>query len=249
MTPNQLYMNKLGLWEPIITAKMNRGHDLEGSARSLAMEMLQCDLSPLCVEHDKRPWQSASLDGIDHRHTFILEIKTGGEAALERAKSGKIPDYHRCQIQHQLEVSGLDHCVYFFYDGVNGYPIDIYRDTRYINQLNEAEEKFWDNLQNFVPPPLNTKDYEEHETEERKNLAHQWLEISERLNRDEKLEKELREKLINEAGERNTVGAGVKILMMGRAGSVDYKAIPELKGVDLDKYRKGAVKFFRITKA
>ncbi|OGT44262.1 MAG: hypothetical protein A3F13_02530 [Gammaproteobacteria bacterium RIFCSPHIGHO2_12_FULL_40_19] len=248
MTPNQLYLNKLGLWEPKITSRMNRGHELEGAARSLAMEMLQCDLNPLCVEHDKRPWQSASLDGIDRKHTFIVEIKTGGAAALERAKNGVIPDYHVCQIQHQLEVSGLDHCVYFFYDGKNGYPIDVYRDTRYINQLNEAEEQFWDNLQNFVPPPLNQKDYEEHETAERLRLAREWLEVSERLNRDEKLEKELREKLITDAGERNTVGGGVKILMMGRAGSVDYRAVPELKGVNLDKYRKEAVKFFRVTK-
>jgi predicted phage-related endonuclease len=189
------------------------------------------------------------LDGIDPDHSFIVEIKTGGSAALERAKNGKIPDYHFCQIQHQLEVSGLDRCVYFFFDGENGFPIDVYRDTKYINQLNEAEERFWDNLQDFVPPPLTNKDYESHETEERISLAKQWLEVSERLSRDEKLEKELREKLITEAGDRNTIGGGVKILMSGRAGSVDYKAIPELKGVDLDKYRKGAVKFFRVTKA
>lgn len=248
MTPNQLYMNKLGLWEPKTTALMNRGHELEGAARILAAQMLDTEFYPMCVEHDKRPWQSASLDGIDRKHTFILEIKTGGAAALERAKNGVIPDYHRCQMQHQLEVSGLDHCVYFFYDGVKGYPIDVYRDTRYINQLNEAEERFWDNLQDFVAPPLSGKDYEAHETQERLRLAQQWLEVSEQLNRDEKLEKELREKLITEAGERNTVGGGVKILMMGRAGSVDYKAVPELKGVDLDQYRKGAMKFFRVTK-
>lgn len=249
MTPNQLYLNKLGLWEPTVTSMMNRGQELEGAARNLAMEMLGVELNPLCVEHDKRSWQSASLDGIDPGHSFIVEIKTGGSAALERAKNGKIPDYHFCQIQHQLEVSGLDRCVYFFFDGENGFPIDVYRDTKYINQLNEAEEKFWDNLQDFVPPPLTNKDYESHETEERISLAKQWLEVSERLSRDEKLEKELREKLITEAGERNTIGGGVRILMSGRAGSVDYKAVPELKGVDLDKYRKGAVKFFRVTKA
>ena len=249
MTPNQLYLNKLGLWEPTITARMNRGHDLEGAARNLAMEMLGCELYPMCIEHDKRPWQSASLDGIDPAQSFIVEIKTGGLAALERAKNGIIPDYHYCQIQHQLEVSSLDRCVYFFFDGKDGYPIDVYRDTKYINTLVEAEERFWNNLQDFVPPALIGKDYDSHETQERISLAKEWLEVSERLSRDEKLEKDLREKLITEAGERNTVGGGVKILMSGRAGSVDYKAIPELNGVDLDKYRKGAVKFFRVTKS
>jgi putative phage-type endonuclease len=248
MTPNQLYLNKLGLWEPKINSKMTRGHELEDSARKLAMDMLGTELHPLCVEHDKRSWQAASLDGIDPKQSFIVEIKTGGAAALERAKAGIVPDYHQCQIQHQLEVSELDKCVYFFFDGINGYPIDIYRDTKYINQLNEAEQKFWDNLQDFVPPPLTGKDYEAHESEERIRLAREWLEVNERLTRDEKLEKQLREMLINEAGDRNTVGGGVKILMSGRAGSVDYKAIPEIKGVNLDKFRKEPVKFFRVTK-
>jgi putative phage-type endonuclease len=248
MTPNQLFMNKLGLWEPFVTARMNRGHELEGAARSLAMEMLQCKFSPLCIEHDKRPWQSASLDGIDPQHTFILEIKTGGAAALERAKKGVIPDYHYCQIQHQLEVSGLDRCVYFFYDGENGYPIDVKRDTRYINQLNEAEESFWERLLKFEAPPLLEKEIEPHETAERIRLGKEWREAKDQSDYWDRKEKEAREKLIIDAGERNTVGGGVKIVVTGRAGSIDYKAIPELRGRNLEEFRKDAVKFYRVSK-
>lgn len=33
-------------------------------------------------------------------------------------------------------------------------------------------------------------------------------------------------------------GCGISIMHSKRAGAVDYKAVPELKGVDLDKYRK-----------
>jgi len=248
MTPNQLYLNKLGLYEPQVTQRMSRGHELEGQARELCQDMLGFKLTPMCVEHDKRSWQAASLDGIDDKHSVIVEIKTGGDAALGRAKAGVIPDYHMCQIQHQLEVTGLDRCVYFFFDGKNGYPIDVYRDTRYITQLNDAEKRFWDNLQDFVPPGLTNKDYESHETEARIKLAQEWLEVNEQLTWLEKREKELKEALINEAGERNTIGGGVKILLSGRAGSIDYKAIPELTKVNLEEYRKPAVKFFRVTK-
>ncbi len=248
MTPNQLYLNKLGLYEPVQTKMMSRGQELEGNARQLCQDVLGVELRPLCVEHDKRSWQAASLDGVDDKHSIIVEIKTGGDAALERAKAGIIPDYHLCQIQHQLEVTGLDRCVYFFFDGKNGYPIDVYRDTKYITQLNEAEERFWRNLQDFVPPSLTNKDYETHESEARLKLAKEWLELNESLTTLEKREKELREALIADAGERNTIGGGIKILMLGRAGSVDYKAIPELKKVCLEDYRKPAVKFFRVTK-
>jgi len=248
MTANQLYLNKLGLYEPVQTKLMSRGHELEGAARWLAMDVLGFALKPLCVEHDKRSWQAASLDGIDDKHSVIVEIKTGGAAALERAKKGIIPDYHHCQIQHQLEVTGLDKCIYFFFDGENGYPIEVYRDTKYITYLNEAEERFWTNLQDFVPPPLCGKDYETHESEMRLKLAQEWLEVNGNLSVLEKREKELKEALIADAGERNTIGGGIKILMSGRAGSVDYKIIPELKKVNLEEYRKPAVKFFRITK-
>jgi len=248
MTPNQLYLNKLGLYEPVQTKMMSRGHELEGQARELCQDMLGVELRPMCVEHDKRSWQAASLDGIDDKHSVIVEIKTGGDAALERAKNGIIPDYHRCQIQHQLEVTGLDMCVYFFFDGKNGYPIDVYRDTKYITQLNEAEERFWKDLQDFVPPTLTSKDYEIDESEERIKIAKEWAENRSTLELLEGVDKRLRDKLIELSGERNTVGGGVKIQICGRAGNVDYKAIPELKRVNLEEYRKPAVKFFRVTK-
>lgn len=247
MTPNQLYLNKLGLYEPHVTSMMTRGHDLEGKARELCQDLLGCELKPMCVEHDKRPWQAASLDGINDQHSIIVEIKTGGDAALERAKKGIIPDYHRCQIQHQLEVTGLDRCVYFFFDGKTGYPIDVYRDTKYITQLNEAEEAFWDRLTSWSPPPENAREYEVFENERRQILADKWKEAKKQADYYGKLEKEYREELINDAGERSTIGCGVKILMSARAGNIDYKAIPQLKGIDLEEYRKSPIKLFRVT--
>src|SRR3990167_1257272 len=225
MSPSQLYLNKLGLWEPTVTARMNRGHELEGAARTLAMDMLGCELNPMCIEHDKRSWQSASLDGIDSARSFIVEIKTGGAAALERARNGVIPDYHYCQIQHQLEVSGLDRCVYLFFDGKDGYPIDVNRNTPYINQLNEAEELFWNRLLSFEAPPTLEKEFEIDETPKRIEIGGKWREAKDNLDYWEKLEKKYRDELITNAGDRNTVGGGVKILISARAGSIDYKSI------------------------
>lgn len=40
------------------------------------------------------------------------------------------------------------------------------------------------------------------------------------------------------AGEDSCYGAGVKHLWNIKAGNVEYKQIPELKGVDLDQYRR-----------
>lgn len=40
------------------------------------------------------------------------------------------------------------------------------------------------------------------------------------------------------AGEESCYGGGVKHLWNLKAGAVDYKAVPELRGVDLDQYRR-----------
>jgi hypothetical protein len=44
-------------------------------------------------------------------------------------------------------------------------------------------------------------------------------------------------------------GAGVKVTRFSKAGSVDYKRVPELKGVDLEQYRGKAREEVRITVA
>lgn len=47
-------------------------------------------------------------------------------------------------------------------------------------------------------------------------------------------------------GQSNTKGAGVRICRMVSKGNVDYKAIPELKNVDLKKYRKAPIEPWQL---
>jgi hypothetical protein len=190
---------------------------------------------------------AASLDGIDKAESLIVEIKTGGEKSLERAKSGIVPDNHFCQIQHQLEVTGLDRCVYYFYDGQRGYPIDVYRNTKYISSLVEEEKRFWDGVLNFSPPPLSDKDYVE-QGGEWLELAAELLPILETQKRCEKREKEIRDRLIAIAGDKNAIGGGIKITRIPRAGAIDYGRIECLKDLDLNQYRKETTITWRISK-
>jgi len=248
-TPYQLFLEKMGLFEQPINDAMRRGQELEPKAREKFTQMLGIEVFPLVVQHDKRDWQIASLDGMDKDRSTFVEIKTGGEASLNRAKSGALSDNHYCQVQHQLEVTGLDRCFYFFFDGINGYPLEIYRDDAYIAKLNEMEKVFFEGLQDFIPPATGAKDFQVHETPERLSLAAQWREANNMASEWEKREKVLRESLIEECGGKNTIGGGVKVMVSARAGSIDYKAIPELKSVPLDHYRKTPSTFYRVVKA
>ena len=49
------------------------------------------------------------------------------------------------------------------------------------------------------------------------------------------------------SGGKSCVGGGVKVSSVVRKGHVDYSSIPELAGVDLEKYRKSPTEFIKIT--
>jgi hypothetical protein len=53
--------------------------------------------------------------------------------------------------------------------------------------------------------------------------------------------------LIGLASHTSESGGGVKVTRFWKAGAVDYKKIPELKGVDLEQYRGKAREEVRVT--
>ena len=68
------------------------------------------------------------------------------------------------------------------------------------------------------------------------------MEISYRIHKED-----LRKQLIFLSGESNSRGSGISLCQVVRKGNVDYAKIPELKGIDLEKYRKGSISSWRIT--
>jgi hypothetical protein len=63
----------------------------------------------------------------------------------------------------------------------------------------------------------------------------------------EKEEEELRKQIVFLSGETNSKGFGISLCQVQRKGNVDYSRVPELKNVDLDKYRKTSLNSWRIT--
>jgi hypothetical protein len=55
-----------------------------------------------------------------------------------------------------------------------------------------------------------------------------------------------RSKILELAGTSSCEGAGVTVKRYFKAGSVDYASIPELRAVDLDRFRKPGRYEFRI---
>jgi predicted phage-related endonuclease len=91
--------------------------------------------------------------------TFIfLECKTAGEFGVRLWKEG-VPEYVRCQVQHQLAVTGkaaADVCVL-----VCGQEIRIHRierDDALISRLIELERQFWRYVETDTAPPADGSD-------------------------------------------------------------------------------------------
>lgn len=49
------------------------------------------------------------------------------------------------------------------------------------------------------------------------------------------------------ASARRTFGSGLELLRTVRKGAVDYSAVPELSGVDLERYRKPPVEVIKVS--
>lgn len=240
----QLYHEKLSNDAPTPpNERMQRGIDLEPVARDLFILNHGYICQPCVVVND---WAMASLDGIDETGKILVEIKCPGEKDHAVALSGKVPDHYYPQLQHQMWVCDVQEMYYFSFDGVDGVTVKVKRDDEYVEKMINEEYKFFMCLQQKTPPEPSEGDYIERNDDIWQQCASQWTSVTSQIKELEKEEEELRKQLIFLSGESNSKGAGISLCQVVRKGNVDYAKIPELKGVDLDKYRKGSINSWRI---
>lgn len=247
-TAFQLWEEKLGLRPGTqMNEAMRRGHELEPIARQAYNEHTGNSSEPEVAFHPTRKWMMASLDGISLDRSMVVEIKCPGAKDHELASKGEIPEKYYPQLQHQLAVIGLNLLHYFSYKDGEFHLIEVERDEKFIQKMYAKEEEFWQNIQNFEAPALSEKDYVKRGDVEWCSIAQKWLGTKLRLATAKEDEKEYREKLINLANNQNCQGFGVGVQKVVRKGSVDYSAIPELSGIDLEKHRKNPIETWRIS--
>lgn len=246
-TPYQLWEEKLGFsGDRAQSRAMDRGNALEETARMCFEKETGLIVVPQVVQHPDYEWMIASLDGIDFASKNIVEIKCPGKVDHQCALDGEVPSKYMPQMQHQLEVTGLNKGYYYSFDGQNGKVIEVYRDQNYIDSLLDREMAFWGCMVNLESPKLTDRDYIVKDDELWSAAASSWLKIHRELEELKAKEEELRESLICLSGKNNVKGAGVRLSKIIRKGAVDYKKIPEIRDVDLEAYRKSPIESWRI---
>jgi hypothetical protein len=189
----------------------------------------------------------ASLDGLSFDGSTLVEIKC--PLSLRHrlsAEQGRVPSQYHAQLQHQLEVSGAERAHYWSFHGTKGVLIEIRPDREYARRLVEAEAEFWQRVQDNRWPELPNEELDLSRNPDWRHAALRYREVRLRLESVTFEEHNLRAALIRMATAKRTYGCGVEVLKSSRRGAVDYSAVPELRGVNLEPYRKPPVTVTKI---
>ncbi len=247
-TPRTLWSIKTGrMQEDPAGPAARRGRELERFARRAYERQTGIQVEPLCLVHEQFEWMRASLDGLSFDGSTLLEIKCPLSLRdRASAQKGRIPPQYHAQLQHQLEVSGAELAHYWSFHGTDGILIEIRPDREYAKRLVEAEAGFWQLVKENRWPDLADEELDLSADPKWRDAALRYREVRLRLESATFEEHRLRATLGRMATARRTYGCGVEVLKSSRKGAVDYSAVPELRGVNLEPYRKSPVAVVRI---
>lgn len=253
-TRYQLWEEKCGINDhsPTNHFILQKGKDAEPRARAMYETLFFTEMPAVLAEYGPVPFIRASLDGFNEATMIGIEIKyVGAQEYLRIKETMTVPDRYFPQIQHQLLVTGADHFDFVAYnDEINDiFIITVKPDPDYIKRLVEELMKFWKLVKTRKPPEMCDRDYVVVDDAETLDLIEQWKAVCLQVKTLETKEAELKDKIkayLPGGPARRFRHADVRICEATRQGSVNYKAIPQLKQVNLDLYRGNPVTYWRF---
>ena len=249
-TPYGLWLVRTGRMTVPVTAPMQHGTQMEPKARAAYEDQTGSVMQPLVLTEGD---YSASLDGITLDGDLIVEIKCpykGQASALWQAVSvGEVPEHYRIQVQHQMMVSGAASAHLWVFDGGTGLLVEMQRDEATMTAIRSAWDGFQTYLDTDTPPPLTERDTVERSDPAWTLAAGLYVEAKRKAEDAAESLDRARERLVGLASHASESGHGVTVTRFFKQGNVDYKKVPELKVVDLDRYRAAGRVEVRVTVA
>lgn len=250
VSPYQLWLIKTGRTTQEVTQAMSHGTQTEPQARAAYEVQTGYIMQPLVMQDG--PY-SASLDGITLEGNLIVEIKCpfrGRQSKLwKEAQGGTVPPYYAAQIQHQLMVSGASEAHLWVFADDEGLLLTVQCDKAAMDAIRGAWDTFAQYLESDTPPPLSEADSVLRDDAGWRVAASAFTEAKRVADSADEALEAARSKLLDLVKSPRETGAGVSVMKLWKAGNVDYKRIPELTGVDLDRYRNKGREEVRVTLA
>ncbi len=239
-----LYQKKMGLVrEGYVNDAMKEGTRKEPIARAWYNDKTGEFFAPRVMVHAIYPRIHSSLDGITFDGQRAIEIKCPTLEVYHQIVKCGIPDNYFCQCQHHLLVTGVDEIEFFVWlSETENHTIIVQRDETYILKLIDVILEFLECLDNKTPPKKTKRkgklDYEDTSDSRYISLVEQIREAKKRIAMDEEIESKARSELLRLSEGRNIRGDGFQIYYSNVDGPIDYARVPQLKGIDLEAYRK-----------
>jgi predicted transcriptional regulator len=133
-----------------------------------------------------------------------------------------------------------------FFDG-EGVAIPVSRDEKFIKTLISQEMAFFSSLINFQSPEPSDRDWVELYDSEALEKATKYKFLDARIKECQREMDEIKQEILKKVKSPRMSVNGVKIQKIFRSGNIDYKAIPELKNINLEIYRKPSSEYWKIT--
>lgn len=228
-----------------------RGEKYEGKARAHVELITGKEWPAELVIDEVRNHYRVSLDG--RCGDEILEIKVPSIALVEDVETKGIegvPDYYMAQMQYQLLVTKATRCLFVcFHPERNKISsVWVHPDKKWIAKIEKAVDAFWNCILSGEQPAMTDKDFIELDDKQFLEDASLYAALSKSISDLEEKIATVKERILEQAKVHPAIqGGGIRVSGYTVKGNVDYSAIPELKLVNLESYRKPPRKQYRIT--
>lgn len=248
LTAYQLWLIKTGRApQPEVTPAMAHGTRLEPLAREAYEQETGYVMEPLVLVDGE---YSASLDGITLAGDLILEIKcpkAKDSKLLAEAKAGRVPVHVYWQMQTQLLVSGAELAHLYVYDGSSGILLEQRPEASAWDTLRQDWDRFAMLVRTDQPPPLTERDTVIRTDAEWLAAASAYITTKQQADDAAAAVDALKQRLMQLAAHTSEQGGGVSVSRYWKAGTVDYRKVPQLADVDLEQYRGAQREETRVT--
>lgn len=252
-TPLQLFESKIENIPTVENEAMRRGKRLEPLALDHLIHHLDIKLQPAVILHPNpsMDWHFSSVDGIGQASDgswVVAEIKCPGKKDHELALSGRIPPKYIPQLNHILEdCKSVDKILYCSYSETSIALRWYMRDECVLHHQFAEELSFFTRMISFNPPAPTERDWVRLNDSDIVEKARRYVLMHSYFKDIEKQRDETRDELIKAIGDlRRAQIENTHIQKISRKGQIDYTAIPELEGINLELYRRKPIVSYRI---
>lgn len=237
--------------EPEFTGNVATEYGARNEENALWEYELDMEIRPAscCFILHENGWLGASPDGLIG-HDGVLEIKCPyGIRDQEQPVFKTIeeqPHYH-AQMQVEMFCTGRAWC-HFYQWAPNGTTHDVVRrDNDWLDKNLPKLEAFYQRYLSEIENPDHLAPKRvEIESATMAKVLEEYDELQDAIDQATARRKEILQQIIEAAKEKDALVCGRKLTKVERKGAVDYGKIPELKAVDLEKYRKKSTTFWQI---